>query len=619
MASTLALRGVPAARRAEGPPSCSARASRATAGGARASGRPRRAHAPWHSPTSPPRASTRARAFAVDRGEALGDDDDALAALFLEDTARELGRARDEGGDARGAARACAAARDGDADDIHGDASSSSLSFESPDFFKEDAAAPETSLEKTRAPRARVVPRAHLGEYCTLGVGGRARAVVEVYTADQLAAALRACHARDVPSVVIGKGSNVLFADAGFDGVAIVNRVEFIEEFDDDDATKDDDEHLITHRSRRAPRDASSSSSKKKCEKDETKRRLFRVGGGSPFNVLGASLSRRGWSGLEFAAGVPGTVGGAAFMNAGADGQDTASVLRFVELVSPCGRFRRTARVGVAAARDAATPTDEKMTHPTSDANATEARTTTTLESLALSADTFGYRRSPFMERDETDETDDEKSEADEPPEDEDSVAGWIVVAATFGLTRDGGAASRSRAFMRRRRATQPLAERSVGCLFRNPGPGANSAGAAIDRAGLKNFAVGAARVSSRHANFLVVDQSDARAAGRRATVSKPADASFETDRSDDAKASLARASVDAGHETDAACRGGSRDMEALIAEVKARVLETTGLVLEEEVRRVPFRSRSKSKPRRFLRDGGVGKDAKGPPRKGPR
>jgi hypothetical protein len=79
MASTLALRGVPAARRADGPASCGARAPRATAGGVRGSARPRLAHAPWHSPTPPPRASTRARAFAVDRGEALGDDDDALA------------------------------------------------------------------------------------------------------------------------------------------------------------------------------------------------------------------------------------------------------------------------------------------------------------------------------------------------------------------------------------------------------------------------------------------------------------------------------------------------------------------------------------------------------------
>jgi hypothetical protein len=101
MASTLALRGVPAARRAEGPPSCGARASRATAGGVRASRRPRLAHAPWRSATPPPRASTRARALAVDRGEALGDDDDALAELVFEGTETKSRRARVSAGDER--------------------------------------------------------------------------------------------------------------------------------------------------------------------------------------------------------------------------------------------------------------------------------------------------------------------------------------------------------------------------------------------------------------------------------------------------------------------------------------------------------------------------------------
>ena len=516
MASALALGGVPAARRAEGPLSCSARASRATVGGVRASGRPRHGHAPWHSATPPPRASTRARAFAVERGEALGDDDDVLAALFLEDAERS--RRTLEAGDAR----------------------------------------------RRAEPRARVRQRARLDEYCTLGIGGPARAAVEVYTIEQLAATLRFCASRRVPSVVIGKGSNVLFSDAGFDGVAIVNRVAFVEE--------------TPVRVPDGPRDGR-----------RERARLFRVGAGTPFNALGASLSRRGWSGLEFAAGVPGTVGGAAFMNAGAEGQDTASVLRAVELVSPCGRHRRVARVRAADEAE----TDEAETD---EAETDEAETTTTTRGrgrdgrddaddatprddgeLRLSADAFGYRRSPFMETDGDDA-------------DANGVAGWIVAAATFRLTRDPRAASRARAFTRRRRATQPLAARSVGCLFRNPGAGADSAGAAIDRAGLKNFAVGAARVSDRHANFLVVDRS--------------IDSVGTETRDDDV-------GTDSGRRERSRERRDGRDMEALIAEVKARVLETTGLVLEEEVRRVPFRGRAK----RSLADGG----ARGDGRKGPR
>jgi hypothetical protein len=164
--------------------------------------------------------------------------------------------------------------------------------------------------------------------------------------------------------------------------------------------------------------------------------------------------------------------------------------------------------------------------------------------------------------------------------DDEPSLAGWIVTAVTFRLTRDSLAASRAREFMRRRRSTQPLAERSVGCLFRNPGAGLASAGAAIDRAGLKNFTIGAARVSSTHANFLVVDERNKFFSGG---VSSPGaiDSRSETDSRDSFRAKKLSA------------KRGSRDMEALIAAVKARVLQDSGVVLEEEVRRVPFRFRA--------------------------
>ena len=542
MASTLALRGVPAARRAEGPASCGARApGRATAGGVRGSARPRLAHAPWHSPTPPPRASTRARAFAVDRGEALGDDDDALAERFVDATRGRTRRANAAGGDAN-----AFVAHDEDHD--------------IDPRFTEDLLL-SSRLQKIAARRgknpsgknARVFKNASLAKYCTLGLGGNARVVVEVYTIEQFVSTLRLCASLDAPFVVVGKGSNVLFADAGFDGVAIVNRVAFVEEEPENDdccftKKKTDDD------------DTSRSASNKK----ET--RLFRVGSGTPFNALGASLSRRSWSGLEFAAGVPGTAGGAAFMNAGADGQDTASVLSSVELVSPCGRFRATAEISSDPSDpNASTKTeDDSRRRDDDDADIRIRRFAINRE------DAFGYRRSPFMDDDdgheEVSSRDGETraearhhaSDADEHETETETVAGWIVLAVTFRLTRDARAASRARAFASRRRASQPLAERSVGCLFRNPGEGENSAGAAIDRAGLKNHAVGNARVSSRHANFLVVDR-------------------------DDAVGSRSRSA--------SASRNGTRDMEALIAEVKARVLESTGLVLEEEVRRVPFRT----------------------------
>jgi UDP-N-acetylenolpyruvoylglucosamine reductase len=564
MASTLALRGVPAARRAEGPPSCGARASRATAGGVRASRRPRLAHAPWRSATPPPRASTRARALAVDRGEALGDDDDALAELVFEGTDTKSRRARVSAGDERDVAETDVAVASEDFEYLH-KTLAASLSFDTQHPERQKAPtnepAPSSNDDDTydKPPKARVLQNASLGEYCTLGVGGAARAVVEAYTIDQLIATLKVCASNGVESVVIGKGSNVLFSASGFDGVVIVNRVEFVQELD---AVCDDDD------------DDASSGAKKTMTKTK-KTRLFRVGSGTPFNALGASLSKKNWSGLEFAVGVPGTAGGAAFMNAGADGQDTAGVLESVELVSPCGGFRRTAKI--------VSSRETKVGDDSEDAkNASEIDTSRTSssaeesETLFVSSDAFGYRRSPFMERG-GERADDGSS----------GLAGWIVTAVTFRLTRDSLAASRAREFMRRRRSTQPLAERSVGCLFRNPGAGLASAGAAIDRAGLKNFTIGAARVSSTHANFLVVDERNKFFSGGVSSSGAIDSRLPSTDSRDSFRAKKLSA------------KRGSRDMEALIAAVKARVLRDSGVVLEEEVRRVPFRFRADPTPKR--------------------
>jgi UDP-N-acetylenolpyruvoylglucosamine reductase len=256
-------------------------------------------------------------------------------------------------------------------------------------------------------------------------------------------------------------------------------------------------------------------------------------------------------------------------MNAGADGQDTAGVLESVELVSPCGGFRRTAKI---VRRETKVGDDLEGAKNASEIDTSERTLSSAEESetLFVSVDAFGYRRSPFMERG-GERADDGSS----------GLAGWIVTAVTFRLTRDSLAASRAREFMRRRRSTQPLAERSVGCLFRNPGAGLASAGAAIDRAGLKNFSIGAARVSSTHANFLVVDERNKFFSGG---VSSPGAIDSRLPSTD---------SRDSFRAKKLSAKRGSRDMEALIAAVKARVLRDSGVVLEEEVRRVPFRFRA--------------------------
>lgn len=94
----------------------------------------------------------------------------------------------------------------------------------------------------------------------------------------------RYCHEHSIRYIIIGKGSNCLFDDFGFGGCVILNRIEFLERKESG---------------------------------------IYRVGSGFRFNTLGRQSCIEGFTGLEFATGIPGTVGGAVYMNAGANGQVT--------------------------------------------------------------------------------------------------------------------------------------------------------------------------------------------------------------------------------------------------------------------------------------------------------
>ena len=230
-------------------------------------------------------------------------------------------------------------------------------------------------------------------------------------------------------------------------------------------------------------------------------------------------------------------------MNAGADGRETRDALVEIEAVSPDG------------GDFAVIPVDARFSRR---------------DAEDAFASAFGYRTSPFMEEasassspgvSSAESSSSETNEKNASASSRSKYAGWIVTAATFELTRDSNAAKRAAASIRRRRETQPLAERSTGCAFRNPGAGADSAGALIDRSGLKGAAIGRASVSKAHANFLLVRHS--------------ADCEGEEKRG---------GNVDDGGLSSG---GGSGEYSALIARVRAEVFERTGVWLEEEVRRV--------------------------------
>lgn len=205
-----------------------------------------------------------------------------------------------------------------------------------------------------------------LKDHCTFGIGGPARYFTEVKTIDQMKQVLCYCQSHSIPFMVLGKGSNCLFDDQGYNGAVIINKIDFHEEL------------------------ASG---------------IFHVGAGYSFALLGVQTARQGWSGLEFASGIPATVGGAVFMNAGANGSETAQSLDSIDFMHPDGNL-------------------------------------VTLKRKDLN---FAYRISPFQK-----------------------MKGAIV-GATFKLKNDPDARKRQIEIVTYRKNTQPYGSMSAGCVFVNP------------------------------------------------------------------------------------------------------------------------------------------------------
>lgn len=135
---------------------------------------------------------------------------------------------------------------------------------------------------------------APLGALTTYRVGGRAALLVEDAGLDDLHLVARAVAASGLPALVVGKGSNLLVADAGFPGIAVT--------LGPDLAGIDVDGTAV------------------------------RAGGGASLPVVARRSAREGLTGFEWAVGVPGSIGGAVRMNAGGHGSDMAAVLATIRV-----------------------------------------------------------------------------------------------------------------------------------------------------------------------------------------------------------------------------------------------------------------------------------------------
>ena len=243
---------------------------------------------------------------------------------------------------------------------------------------------------------------APMSELTTFRIGGPAAVVVEPATADEAAQVLSACHAAGAEVRVMGLGSDLLVSDAGVDAVV----VRLAQRFSD-------------------------------IKVQGTK--LFVDAGASNEQVAQAALAA-GLAGYEFASGIPGTIGGAAIMNAGAYGGEFRDVCCGLTCATPDGRI---------------------------------------VEVTAWQA-CWGYRHS--MMGDE----------------------GWTVLGAVLQLRPDSAASIRARMddLAARRAEKQPLDMPSAGSTFKRPT--GYFAGKLIQDAGLRGFRVGGAQVSQKHTGFVV-------------------------------------------------------------------------------------------------------------------
>lgn len=231
--------------------------------------------------------------------------------------------------------------------------------------------------------------------------GGPAAWYAEPETAEELGALVSLFQKAGLPWYIVGNGSNLLVSDQGYPGLII---------------------------------------STSRFDRLETEGEILRAGSGVLLSKAASLALKCGLTGLEFAAGIPGTVGGACVMNAGAYGSETKDVLLSATVLTPEGQIKRI-------------PAEE-------------------LE--------LGYRTSCIPGN------------------------GYVVLEAEYALKRGEPEAIKARMdeLSAKRREKQPLEYPSAGSTFKRPE--GYFAGKLIMDAGLRGFTVGGAQVSEKHCGFVI-------------------------------------------------------------------------------------------------------------------
>ncbi|MFH1856252.1 MAG: UDP-N-acetylmuramate dehydrogenase [Candidatus Omnitrophota bacterium] len=240
-----------------------------------------------------------------------------------------------------------------------------------------------------------------LKDYTTFKIGGPAQVLVKPGDTAELQALIKVLIENGEKFFVLGCGSNLLISDEGFKGVVIsLRQGEFL-----------------------------------RIEENGVE---LKIGAGVKLSALLGFCVKNGFSGLEFAAGIPASVGGAVKRNAGIKQRCMADVVKDITYIDNAGEVK-------------------------------------TLIEPELK---FRYRGLDL------------------------DMAAITAVTLRLAKIKPGNVAKKIRGFFDLKMSTQPLSEKSAGCIFKNPQTG--SAGRLIEEAGLKGKRVGGARVSEKHANFII-------------------------------------------------------------------------------------------------------------------
>ena len=242
-----------------------------------------------------------------------------------------------------------------------------------------------------------------LSKHSTLRIGGGADIALFPRSTDELCRVLPFLKSKEIPTLVIGKGSNVVFSDEGYRGAVV---------FTD------------------------------KCREINIEDNILFADAGASLSALASAARDEGLAGLEFAFGIPGTLGGAIYMNAGAYGGSISNVCihsEYYDLETGC------------------------------------------INGLFEGAQDFGYRTSVYQKH-----------------------PNRVILRAALKLQKGDRQqiTETMRTYWDKRRASQPLEMPNAGSTFKRPE--GHFAGKLIEDCGLKGLTVGGAQVSEKHAGFIV-------------------------------------------------------------------------------------------------------------------